>query len=176
MSFFRVHKNSGFTIIEITVAIGVIAILSTAVYAGAGVIREKARDAQRKSDLEQIQLALRLYKEDFGTYPVINTGEKIGDGSGALDASLASYLPSVPQDPKMSSDATYYYFYDSQSACAPQGPPFDDYIVLFSVKTEKPQMANWGQWPSTAGVCRPNGSADGNPTAATYGILLQKTP
>ena len=142
MSLLSVRKNRGFTIIEITVVIGVIAILSIAVYAGVGVMREKTRDVQRKSDLEQIQLALRLYKEDFGVYPSIDSGEIIGDGSGALDTILASYLPSVPQDPKMSSDVTYYYFYDSRSVCAPQGPPFDNYIVLFSVRTERDH-----KWP-----------------------------
>ncbi len=177
MSFFDVRKNRGFTLIEITIVIAVIAVLSTIVYAGVGVMREKARDAQRKSDIGQIQVALRLYKEDVGTYPVIDNGEVIGDGIGALDVSLAAYLPSVPQDPKMSSDVTYNYFYDSRSRCRPSGGSGDDYIVLFATKTETAPVANWGQHPGLAGICKPSsGGVDGDPTATTYGVLLQKLP
>lgn len=62
----KYYKNSkkSFTLIELLVVIAIIGGLSALLvpnYMGA---RERARDAQRKSDLKQIQKALEMYKQD----------------------------------------------------------------------------------------------------------------
>jgi len=84
-------KNLGFTLIELLVAIAIIGILATLLLSNVNVARGRARDAQRKNDLREIQNALELYKN--GTtppayplaLPTLSAGEK--------------YLKVVPEDP-----------------------------------------------------------------------------
>jgi len=62
-------SQRGFTIVEILVAVAIIGALTaigTATYQSAN---QKARDARRKADLEQIRAALEMYKADNGEYP-----------------------------------------------------------------------------------------------------------
>lgn len=56
--------KSGFTLIELLVVIAIIGGLSTLLLPNYMSARERARDAQRKSDLKQIQRALEMYKQD----------------------------------------------------------------------------------------------------------------
>ena len=61
----------GFTFIEILVSVALISIMGTLVISliNPAFQLEKARDAQRKADLRQIQAALELYRADQGSYP-----------------------------------------------------------------------------------------------------------
>ena len=71
-------QKRGFTLIEVVIVVAVIGILAAVVLASVGEARKKARDTQRKSDLQQIQLALRLYKDTNGTYPPSGCGNGAG--------------------------------------------------------------------------------------------------
>lgn len=51
------------------VAIGIIGILSTIVYASLGESRKIARDNIRQTDLKSLQVAIELYKAQNGVYP-----------------------------------------------------------------------------------------------------------
>jgi len=70
----------GFTLIELLVVIAIIGILASVVLASLNTAREKSRDAKRISDVKQVQLALELYFDSCGQYPV----------EGASDAFPAS--------------------------------------------------------------------------------------
>lgn len=59
----------GFTLIEMLVVISIIGILATLVAANLNSARSRARDAERKSDLKNIETALRIYYNDNGAYP-----------------------------------------------------------------------------------------------------------
>jgi type II secretion system protein G len=96
----------GFTLIELLVVIAIIGMLSSIVMASLNSAREKARDARRVADLEQIRTALELYYDDHGYYPPSDCGwdcngyDYSGDASwDALAAELAPYIPSLPKDP-----------------------------------------------------------------------------
>ena len=66
----HVQTKKGFTLIELLVVIAIIAILSAIGLVALNGAREKARDAQRRSDIAQIRTALSLYYDDNGsTYP-----------------------------------------------------------------------------------------------------------
>lgn len=70
----KTYKNSktGFTLIELLVVIAIIGILASVVLASLNSARSKARDARRKSDLKQIQVAVELYRNQTGVYPGYN--------------------------------------------------------------------------------------------------------
>ena len=63
------QKNLAFTLIEIMVVISIISVLAGVVYAGFGDARALSRDEVRKSTLQEMQVALELYKAQFGFYP-----------------------------------------------------------------------------------------------------------
>ncbi len=58
-----------FTLIELLVAISIIAILAGLILVNFVGTRERAADAQKKSDLNQIKKALQLYYNDEQRYP-----------------------------------------------------------------------------------------------------------
>ncbi|MFA6943842.1 MAG: type II secretion system protein [Patescibacteria group bacterium] len=65
------NQKKGFTLIELLVVIAIIGILSAIGLVSLNGAREKARDAQRKSDLGQMNTALVLYFDDNNsTYPI----------------------------------------------------------------------------------------------------------
>lgn len=63
------NSNKGFTLIELLIVMAIIGVLVTLLLSNFIGIRQRARDAQRKSDLRQIQSALELYRSDLGVYP-----------------------------------------------------------------------------------------------------------
>lgn len=102
--------------IELLVVIAIIGILSSVVLASLNTAREKARDAQRKSDLHQISVALELYYDANGTYTIPGTGysgNSTGwynyEGGGTYVKSIAHGLSEAGllkpvRDPSLTSD------------------------------------------------------------------------
>lgn len=62
-------NKKGFTLIELLVVVAIIGLLSSIVLASLNSARSKARDARRMEDLKQIQIALELYYDKYGSYP-----------------------------------------------------------------------------------------------------------
>jgi len=85
--------KAGFTLIELLVVISIIGILATLVAANLNSARSRARDAARKSDMKNVQTALRLYYNDNGSYPATFTyfGSQWKVGNTV-------YMQLVPQD------------------------------------------------------------------------------
>lgn len=90
----------GFTLIELLVVIAIIGILSSIVLASLNSARKKGRDARRVSDIKQLQLALELYYDACGSYPVAAQFTDTS-GTGCSDGGLVgnSYIAAVPNDP-----------------------------------------------------------------------------
>ena len=85
--------KQGFTLIELLVVIAIIGLLSSIVLVSLNSTKAKARDAQRMSDLHQIKLALELYKNDRGNYPIRNIWDTV-----PIKTDLSSYI-NYPNDP-----------------------------------------------------------------------------
>jgi prepilin-type N-terminal cleavage/methylation domain-containing protein len=94
-------NNKGFTLIELLVTITILVILSTVGTAQYKTITAKTRDSRRKSDLEQIRLALESYRSDNGAYPLTGTLPVCG-------GNLGTHMNDWPCDPRFTSDEYGY--------------------------------------------------------------------
>ena len=96
----------GFTLIEVLVAVTIIAILTSIGVVSYSSVNKRSRDAKRKGDVEQLRSALEMYRADNSYYP--NTGSgSWADASGLSTVLVSTYLPAIPSDPK--SSQTYRY-------------------------------------------------------------------
>lgn len=86
-------RRRAFTLIELLIVITIIGILAVALIPRLTGGPARARDAQRKSDLQQIATALEFYNQDNGEYPDIATPACV------KTLSLSSYLTTIPSDP-----------------------------------------------------------------------------
>lgn len=103
MKFF-LKKNKGFTLIELLIVIAIIGVLATLLMANFIGVRQRARDAQRKSDVRQVQSALEIYRSDQSTYPPTATLSSCG---GSLAVSGTIYMQKLPCDPTSGLAYTY---------------------------------------------------------------------
>jgi len=114
-------QNFGFTLIELLVVISVIGLLAALIMVNFNAARERARDVQRKSDMDQIKKALRMYYNDKNLYPETSgAGNKICgctdpcrtyEWNAAFDCGGMTYMKLLPQDPnyKEAGDPSYNY-------------------------------------------------------------------
>jgi type II secretion system protein G len=108
-----------FTLIELLVVISIIGILIGLSVFGLQGARVSARDAIRKTDLEQIRSGLAMFKSDCNIYPNSVTGNNlnlsvsttlIGNDSTPSCSSSNQYISKTPLDPL---SPTRSYIYDS---------------------------------------------------------------
>ena len=80
------RNRRGFTLIELLVVIAIIVILMAILFPVFKTVREKAKQTQCQSNLHQISIALKSYREDFGRYPIypFYDGERYQGGISAL--------------------------------------------------------------------------------------------
>jgi prepilin-type N-terminal cleavage/methylation domain-containing protein len=124
--------KSGFTLVELLVVMAIIGILSVVTLANFSTSQAKGRDAQRKSDLKQISIALEAYYADHGAYPVGTAGKIMACGCATLtpcvyiacswggtsnrefiDENNTVYMKEIPNDSV--SSRQYYYVSDKKS-------------------------------------------------------------
>lgn len=114
----RKHHQWGFTLIELLIVLGVISLLATLVLANLSSARSRARDAERKNDLRQLQNVFTLRTIDYPNFP-------IAPADGVAIKSLAdqgvfrapdgrAYLGRIPQDGKfVGTTKDYCYISDT---------------------------------------------------------------
>ncbi len=163
MRFFHTHKK-GFTLVETLVAVSIIAILGAIVMMNMSEAKKKARDTQRVSDMQQLAVAFRLYKDFNSGNPDYALGDLLGDPAG-VDADIATYLAGTIKDPVNSGTTQYYY--DSSYNCNGTLK-----AVIFARTMERTNAGNY------VSVCGSIASASDigigiTPTASTYIMVLQ---
>ena len=97
------NDKSGFTLIELLIVTIVITSLTGILISviNVGALQGKARDAERVSDLKQIQTALELYFAENRIYPQSTSSNWILiNGADAVSIQLIPlYINKIPEDP-----------------------------------------------------------------------------
>ncbi len=94
--FSRNHKSeSGFGVIESVILIIIGLILAVVVVSAYFSAKKTQRDAQRVSDVVQLQKALKHYYEEFGYFPQASNGVAVG-----VDNSFARFVSPWPSAPE----------------------------------------------------------------------------
>lgn len=102
MNLKRINQDRGFTLIEILVVIGIIAILAAIVIVAINPARQfaQSRNTQRTSNVNAILNAIGQYTADNkGDLPTIPDGEV---NVALCNDLVPTYLPSLPTDPDSS--------------------------------------------------------------------------
>lgn len=87
--------KKGFSLIELLVAVSVLAILITIAILSIGKSRDKADDARAKADLERLKVAFEDYYNDNNCYPPATW---LDDATDCNSNVLSPYLNSLPCD------------------------------------------------------------------------------
>ena len=162
----RGQNKQGFTIVELLIVIVVIGILAAITMVAFSTTQGRARDAQRKSDVEAIVKALELHYNDKGYYPnattytpgstTINAAwSTTADASWAnLEAVLQPYINKLPRDPASTPAVDirsvvgydYQYFGNQSTYCGVA--PGQAYVLNYRLESS-PQVDNLD------GTCNP---------------------
>lgn len=89
-------QRAGFTLIELLVVIAIIGILSTLAVVALQNARKSARDVKRLADVRQIQTALELYLNDWGTYPPPDENNSLGESIATGGVTYMARVPTTP--------------------------------------------------------------------------------
>jgi type IV pilus assembly protein PilA len=157
MNLKKIRKNQGFTLIEILVVIGIIAILAAIVIIAINPARQfaQARNTQRTANVNAILNAVGQYTADNkGVLPTGVEGATDDEITAAMCSDLVSaYLPALPTDPGSTSkgasiactgidagDVGYTIDQDATtlriSVCSPATLSGDDLDAAGSTETE----------------------------------------
>lgn len=160
-------NKKGFTLIELLVVIAIIGILSAIGLVSLNGAREKARDAQRKSDLSAFRTAVALYYDDnSSSYPpafVITNTAGVTTIAGTCGASISlnclvpTYMGSLPRPPNATN--TYSYIVSNTGT-------LDDYRLYTTLEVQTQGTTYWVGGPGAgttngaitcaAGDCSPD--------------------
>lgn len=129
------RSSRGFTLVELLVVIAIIAILIGLAMPNFLNARERARDAKKKSEMQELRGALRLYYNDYGGYPGGSNGtiflgcgplgtlqcpggsvaagsptcSEVEFAAGGLDGCATTYMRSFPKDQGATAYSFKYY-------------------------------------------------------------------
>jgi prepilin-type N-terminal cleavage/methylation domain-containing protein len=69
MSRARTQGDRGFTLVEILVVVGILALLAALIFPAVSFAQRRSREKAAAARIEQLKLALSAYEADFGDYP-----------------------------------------------------------------------------------------------------------
>lgn len=96
--------NRGFTLVEMLIVIGLIALVATITISGFGNLQQGARDGRRKEDIDKVNTAIQAFRNDAGQFP---TAADYGELMSILSP---DYISVPPVDPLNRDGFVYTYF------------------------------------------------------------------
>ena len=97
--------NKGFTLIELLIVLAIIGTVTSFVMVNLVGVRERGRDGQRKSDMQQMRTAFEIYRADQGSYPAA----PLPACGSSLTSGGTTYIPKIPCDPTGTGQHVYSY-------------------------------------------------------------------
>ena len=131
------NKKAGFTLMELLVVVMIIAILALLGWFFTSKAKDRARDAQRKSDLRQIKTALELYRNVYNQYPTHNSSNQIvACGEPAVACSWGeawtrgtmTYMKKLGKDPLPTKSYSY------------QRPSSEEYCLIAELEMDDDEL------------------------------------
>lgn len=151
--FIQHRSGAGFTLIELMVAISIIAILSIVGIVVYSSVLKNSRDAKRISDLKFIQSALEDYHADQLVYP-----DRVVFGSPLMFTNTAgnvkTYLNLVPSDP-LSPNLSYNYVATPNNCDNTINNTCTSYCLYTSLEGSSVPISDSGCTGEGYGVTRP---------------------
>lgn len=97
----KTKKKNGFTLIELLMVIIIVGILTMVSASSYRTAQIKARDTERKANLDAVHKSLMMYYNDTGTFPNLTSNQLFGNSAvGFTGANTIIYMRETPQDPK----------------------------------------------------------------------------
>jgi prepilin-type N-terminal cleavage/methylation domain-containing protein len=114
MNTLKKQKYAGFTLIELMIAVVVLAILSGVVMSTINPrgVRNKTEDSSKRSNLEKLYMGIEAFKAAEGSYPTGCTSPC--STLTALGTGISTYISAWPTEPP---NATYYYTNSATNFC-----------------------------------------------------------
>ena len=109
----KTNVKTGFTLIELMVAITIIAIMASVAIFGLPSVSKKGQDTQRLAGFRELELAIAGYKSITGTYP------DAGSGTDYVVGLTPGYIQRLPQDTSQGGGNGFVYAVssDKKSYC-----------------------------------------------------------
>jgi prepilin-type N-terminal cleavage/methylation domain-containing protein len=101
------HSQVGFSLVELLVVIFVIGVLAALLTTNLAGVRSRAEDSKAKADLQDLKKALRIYYNDYQSYPDDSGGAIVGCGSAGTsvcsdgtfsNGSSTIYMKELPEN------------------------------------------------------------------------------
>jgi prepilin-type N-terminal cleavage/methylation domain-containing protein len=146
-------NNRGFTLVEIIVVVGIMAILSGIVYASLSGSKAQNRDQKRVADISNIQLALEMYFNINRQYPAKLWPDKTDPpGTFTYLSSATNILSNDVNPPTSDPSDKYHYVPLGGSKCS-------SYHLWATLETKSSALDSKKGYDSTgASICENSGT------------------
>lgn len=143
------NTNKGFTLIELMVVVGLIAIMMTLILVNVRKNKVKTRDNIRIADIQSIRLALEEYRAACGVFPATLELDANNTRNNSVDCNfeLGDFIPEIPTAPRRENisqvidnglassanvfggDSTYGGYFYAALSTRPNGPCFEYHLA-----------------------------------------------
>ncbi len=153
-------KKRAFTLVEMMVVIGLMAILLVLIVGNFSDQKKRSRDNLRISGMQNIRLALEEYKLTCGEYPKrLDPGVNNGRNNGTCPNGITfeHFLPHPPKNPKYAESPVYNDFYYRALSSASGGPCYEYYLAVALENKESKELKkdhDWQKKGSYTKTCR----------------------